>query len=61
MPLIRADVLLSAASTAKVTLDWIWDYFEQLKKGKRTVKRTLGFTEYMQDELKKIESYAKDD
>ena len=61
MPLIGADVLLSAASTAKATLDWIWDYFEQLKKGKRIVKRTLGFTEYMQDELKKIESYAKDD
>ena len=61
MPLISADVRLSAACTAKIILEWIWDYLEKLKEGKKIVKRILEFTEYMQDELKKIELYAKDD
>ena len=61
MPLIGIDHLISAASTAKKIIEWIWDHLEKLKEANKIVKRLLEFIEYMQDELKKIEMYTKDD
>ena len=61
MPLVGVDILLSAACTAKHIIDWIFDHLEKLKEADKIVKRLLEFTEYMQDELKKIEAYTKGD
>ena len=60
-PLLGVDLILAAVCTAKSTFDWICDHLDKLKEAKAIVKRIMEFIQYMQNELQKIEMYAKDD
>ena len=61
MPLLGVDLILTAVCAAKGTFDWICKHLHELKEAKTIIKRILEFIQYMQEELQKIEMYAKDD